>query len=141
MSTFVRGLGRLFLILALGATGARLWAQPPLTTIRDTVFRADGKPYNGLVLIEWKTFQASNNANIGAQGYTLNVVNGNLVVRLTPTTTANNAYYLVRYNSDGQFQFSEIWSVPPSSAALRLRDIRATLLPGGILVEIGRAHV
>jgi hypothetical protein len=138
MSTLIRGLGRLFLFLALGATGARLWAQqPPLTTIRDTVYRADGTPYNGLALIEWKTFQASNNANIGTQGTTVQIVNGNLYVRLTPTTTANNAYYLVRYNSNGQFQFSEIWSVPASSAALRLRDIRATLLPGGILTGGG----
>ena len=141
MSTLIRGLGRLFLFLALGATDARLWAQPPLTTIRDTVYRADGRPFNGLVLIEWKTFQASNNANIGAQGTTVKVVNGNLYVRLTSTTQATNAYYLVRYNSDGQFQFSEIWSVPASSAALRLRDIRAILLPGGILTGGGNGGV
>ena len=141
MSTLIRGLGRLLLFFALGATGARLWAQPPLTTIRDTVYRADGRPYNGLILIEWKTFQASNNANVGAQGTTVRVVNGNLYVRLTPTTSANNAYYLARYNSDGQFQFSEIWSVPSSSAALRLRDIRATLLPGGILAGGGNGGV
>ena len=141
MSTLIRGLGRLFLFLALGATDARLWAQPPLTTIRDTVYRADGRPFNGLVLIEWKTFQASNNANIGSQGTTVSVVNGNLYVRLTPTTAATNAYYLVRYNSNGQFQFSEIWSVPSSSAALRLRDIRATLLPGGILTGGGNGGV
>lgn len=141
MSTLIRGVGRTILFLALGATGARLWAQPPLTTIRDTVYRADGRPFNGLVLIQWKTFQATNNANIGAQGTTVQVVNGNLYVRLTPTTTANNAYYLVRYNSDGQFQFSEVWSVPSSSAALRLRDIRATLLPGGILTGGGNGGV
>lgn len=141
MSTLIRGLGRIILFLAFGAVSARVWAQPPLTTIRDTVYRADGRPFNGLVLIQWKTFQASNNANIGTQGTTVSVVNGNLYVRLTPTTTANNAYYLVRYNSDGQFQFSEVWSVPSSSAALRLRDIRATLLPGGILTGGGNGGV
>ncbi len=141
MSTLIRGVSRIILFLALGATGARLWAQPPLTTIRDTVYRADGRPFNGLLLIQWKTFQASNNANIGTQGTTVQVVNGNLYVRLTPTTTANNAYYLVRYNSDGQFQFSEVWSVPSSSASLRLRDIRATLLPGGILAGGGNGGV
>jgi len=141
MSTLIRGLGRLFLILACGATCARLWAQPPLTTIRDTVYRADGKPFNGLAIVEWKTFQTSNNANIGTQGTTVSIVNGALHVRLAPTTSANNAYYLVRYNSDGQFQFSEIWSVPSSSAALRLRDVRARLLPGGALVGGGAGGV
>ena len=141
MSTLIRGLGRLFLFLAFGATCARLWAQPPLTTIRDTVYRADGKPFNGLAIIEWKTFQSSNNANIGTQGTTVSIVNGALYVRLVPTPSANNAYYLVRYNSDGQFQFSEIWSVPPSSAALRLRDVRARLLPGGALVGGGAGGV
>ena len=141
MSMLYRGLGRMILFLAFGATCARLWAQPPLTTIRDTVYRADGKPFNGLVLIEWKAFQTSNNVNIGTQGTTVRVVNGSLYVRLAPTTSAANAYYLVRYNSDGQFQFSEVWSVPPSSAALRLRDIRGTLLPGGILIGGGAGGV
>lgn len=136
MSTF-----RIFLFLAFGAACARLWAQPSLTTIRDTVYRADGKPFNGIALIEWKAFQSPTNDNIAAQGTTARIVNGNLVVRLTPTTGATNAYYLVRYNSDGQFQFSEVWAVPASSAALRLRDVRATLLPGGVVVGGGQGGV
>ena len=138
MSTLIRGLGRSFFSIAVAATSALLWAQqPPLTIIRDTVYKADGQPYNGLVLIEWKSFQASNDANIGHQGTTVRVVNGSLFVKLTPTTSVNNAYYQVRYNSDGRFQFSETWSVPPSAAALRLRDIRAMLLPGGIVTGGG----
>ncbi|MBY0505250.1 MAG: hypothetical protein K2X03_15155 [Bryobacteraceae bacterium] len=139
MSMSIRGLGRFVLFLALGSAGARLWAQPQLTTIRDTVYRADGQPFNGIALVEWKSFQAPNNTNIGTQGTTVNIVNGSLSVRLAPTTSTANAYYLVRYNSDGQFQFSEIWSVPAAAAALRLRDVRATLLPGGILVGGGSA--
>ncbi len=137
MSTSIRGLGRLFLFLAFGAAGARLWAQQPaLTTIRDTVYKADGQPYNGLVLIEWKSFQV-NDSNIGHQGSTVRVVNGNLFVKLAPTTSVTNAYYQVRYNSDGQFQFSEVWSVPPSATALKLKDVRAMLLPGGIVTGGG----
>jgi hypothetical protein len=111
--------------------------QPPLTTIRDTVYRADGSPFNGVALIQWRSFQASNNANIGSQSLTVRIVNGQLYVRLTPTATTAGAYYQVRYNSDGQFQFTEFWAVPPSSLTLRLRDVRAQLLPGGVIVGGG----
>ena len=111
-----------------------LAAQPSLTTIRDTVYRADGTPFNGIATIEWRSFQTSNQTNIGFQATTVRIVSGAFYVRLAPTTTSsNNAYYQVRYNSNGQFQFSEVWSVPPSSAILRLRDVRGTLLPGGVV--------
>ena len=117
-------------------------AQPTLTTIRDTVYRADGAPFNGIVTIEWKSFQSGNQTNIGTQATTVRIVAGALFVRLSPTTASGNgSYYLVRYNSNGQFQFSEIWAIPPTTAVLRLRDVRANLLPGGIVVGGGAGGV
>lgn len=127
---------RVSICAALGSLLAM--AQPSLTTIRDTVYRANGTPFDGIATVEWKSFQTGNQTNVGMQATTVRIVSGALFVRLTPTTTAtNNAYYLVRYNSNGQFQFSEIWAVPPTSAVLRLRDVRATLTAGGAVVTGG----
>ena len=114
---------------------------PSLTTIRDTIYRADGQPFTGILLIQWRNFQAPPNANIGIQASTVRVVNGLLATKLAPTAGTPGAYYHVRYNSDGQFQFTEIWAVAPSTTPLRLSQVRASLLPGGVVVGGGGGGV
>jgi len=111
------------------------WAQPSLTTISDVVFKADGTRFNGLAQITWITFESGNGSNIGQQTTTVRIIDGDLFVRLTPTTTAvPQSVYSVKYSSDGKIQFQETWAVPPSSTSLRVRDVRTTepLFPGGI---------
>ena len=118
----------------LGVTlmfGLRVAAAPPLTTIQDILYRADGDRFNGVVIITWKTFEASDASNIAAEVTRVTVSNGNLYVQLVPTTTANPpATYAVAYSSSGNTQFSETWVVPPSTVALRVRDVR--LAPGAV---------
>ena len=102
-------------------------AQPALTTIQDILYRADGTRFNGTVFIRWNSFTAGDTSNIATAFVELPIVNGSLLVRLVPTTTATpGAQYNVTYNSNGVNQFTEIWAVPPSSLALRVRDVRIT---------------
>lgn len=104
---------------------ATLWATPPLTTIQDTLYKADGTLFNGIVFIQWRGFEASDRSNIATHEVTVRIVNGVLRVRLVPTTTATPpTTYRVRYNSEGKVQFEEIWAVPPSATPLRIRDVR-----------------
>ena len=110
------------------------WAQPDLTTISDVLYKADGKRFNGLVQINWISFESGNQTNIAAQSKTVRIIDGNLFVRLTPTTNATpHALYAVKYSSDGKIQFQEVWAVPPTTARLKVRDVRTTdpLFPGG----------
>jgi hypothetical protein len=59
------------------------------------------------------------------QTITTQVVNGALSVQLVPTANSvPAATYNVTYNSTGQFQFQEAWSVPQSNTPLRVRDVR-----------------
>lgn len=120
-----------------GAAGFIAWflfvgivvAQPPLTTIQDTIYKADGSRFNGLALISWKGFSAPDGSNIGANSIAANIVNGVIRVQLAPSTNASaGAGYTVTYNSDGRYQFTEFWAVPPSSAALRISDVRVASL-------------
>lgn len=122
---------RLMAIVILCGCAIRLSAQVPLTTIQDTVYLADGKKFNGLVFFDWKSFDAPNGAVIGQFNKVVRIADGILRVQLAPTTINNNAYYAVRYSSGGRILFSEVWAVPQSGNVLRLRDVRATLLPGG----------
>ena len=102
-------------------------AAPPLTTIQDVLYKADGTRFNGTLTISWTSFEAIDTSAIAEQSTTVSVVNGNLQVQLVPTTTATPAaYYTVVYNSDGRVQFQETWAVPSSVQALRVRDVRFT---------------
>jgi hypothetical protein len=109
-----------------------LFAAPPLTTIQDTIYKADGTPFNGLALVAWRSFSASDQSNVDAQSVTVQIDNGHLWVQLVPTTTAGaGAYYAVVYNSDGRVQFRETWAVPPSTTALKLKDVRIVASSSG----------
>lgn len=115
---------------------ALAWAQPqpPLTTIQDVLFKADGTRFNGLIQIAWTSFEGGNQTNIPQQTRTVRIIDGNLFVQLVPTTNAvPTAVYTVRYSSDGRIQFTEFWAVPPTTSRLRVRDVRTTdpQFPGG----------
>jgi hypothetical protein len=100
-------------------------AGPPLTTIQDVVYKADGTPFNGQLTISWNSFQAADHSAIATQMLTVKVLDGILRVKLVPNTTATPlVYYSVTYNSEGRVQFTETWAVPPSPQPVRLRDVR-----------------
>jgi hypothetical protein len=112
-------------ILAAGLLAIGSFAQPPLTTIQDVLYKADGTRFNGSLTISWNSFEAINRSAIAQQTTTVTVVDGNLRVQLVPTTTATpTASYTVKYASDGKIQFSEVWAVPSSAQPLRVRDVR-----------------
>jgi hypothetical protein len=106
-------------------------AAPPLTTIQDVLYKADGTRFNGTLTISWSSFEAIDHSMIEQQSTTVTVVNGNLQVQLVPTTSATPAtYYTVVYNSDGLVQFQETWAVPSSVQPLRVRDVRVATAVG-----------
>ena len=119
------------LLYAALAFSPLLQATPPLTTISDTLFNADGTLFNGVVTISWPSFEASDTSNVAAETEQIQVVSGVLYVQLVPTTNANTAaIYTVQYSNLGVTQFSEAWAVAPSTLPLRVRDVR--IPPGSI---------
>jgi hypothetical protein len=121
-----RSPGTLCLLAALGVSlGQTASAAPPLTTIKDTLYKADGSLFDGILIINWRSFEGPDTSNIPTNSLSVQVSRGNLLVRLVPTTTSPRpAYYSVRYVTEGSVQFSEIWSVPPSAQPLRVRQVR-----------------
>ncbi len=118
----------LALVFGIGAGGAL--ATPPLTTVQDQLFRADGTPVNGTLLISWSAFVASDNSNVPANTLRVPVSGGLLRVKLVPTTTATPATgYKVMYLVDGKLTNTESWSVPPSIAAVAVKLVRTSTPP------------
>ena len=114
-------------LLVLASSVSTLPAAPALTTIQDILYKADGTRFNGTLSIQWNNFQAGDTSIVATQQITLQVVNGVLKVQLVPTTNASpGANYKVNYTSAGRFQFTETWAIPPSSASLKVRDVRVS---------------
>jgi len=113
------------IVLAAALCGLA-WGQAGLTTIQDTLFKADGSRFNGTLTIHWVTFDSSNNGTIVQQSKSVSVVNGNLLVQLVPNATAPPPanVYTVTYQSDGREQFTETWNVPSSALPLKVASVR-----------------
>ena len=109
--------------LAFTQTG---FTQTGLTTIQDTLFKADGTRFRGTLTIQWSTFDASNIGTIVQQSKSVAVVNGNLQVQLAPNQGAQAPanVYRVQYQSDGRQQFTETWTVPVSAQPLTVSAVR-----------------
>ncbi|MEX2261135.1 MAG: hypothetical protein WD696_04250 [Bryobacteraceae bacterium] len=117
-------------LLTVTALASKGHGAPALTLIQDVLYKADGTRMSGLLTISWNSFEASDGSNVSAQSISVAITEGRLRVQLVPTSdAATSAYYSVRYNSDGKVQFEETWVVPPATVALRVRDVRANVLP------------
>ncbi|MES1257589.1 MAG: hypothetical protein ABUS51_04130 [Acidobacteriota bacterium] len=118
------------LFLTIAALCGVALAQPALTTIQDTLFRADGTRFSGTITIRWSTFDVNNTGTVVQQSKVVQVQNGNLQVQLAPNAgvqpPANT--YTVQYQSDGLEQFAETWTVPVTSQALRVADVRTGMV-------------
>lgn len=103
----------------------RVTAAPPLTTVQDTLYKADGTRFNGVAYVEWNSFQASDASVVATSSVVVPIVDGALRVRLVPTSNASaGAHYFVRYQSDGKVQFTETWNVIPSATPVNLAAVR-----------------
>jgi hypothetical protein len=120
------------LALLLLSSAGTLNAAPELTQIQDILYKADGTRYDGIVFIEWRTFDSSGGTPVPQNNVAVKVTYGLLKVKLVPSTTAiPAAYYRVRYSNNGAQQFVEYWGVPPSATTLKLRDVRLAGPPVG----------
>jgi trimeric autotransporter adhesin len=93
---------RLF-CLALGCalTATQAMAQSPvLTTVSETVFRADGSPASGTLLPSWPAFTTADGHTMAAGNKSVALgSNGSLTVQLAPNAgaTPSGITYLVTY--------------------------------------------
>jgi hypothetical protein len=113
---------RLFYLLpglALVALVGQTLAQgPTLTTVSDTVYRADGSPAAGTILISWPPFTTAGGSTVAAGNTNIALGNnGSFTAQLAPNTGATPAgtVYTVTYQlTDGTVK-TENWSIGTAS--------------------------
>lgn len=87
---------------------------PTLTTVADTVYRADGSPAAGTLLISWPAFTAAGGATVAAGNNHVTLgANGSFSAQLAPNvgaTPAGTVYSVTYQLTDGTVK-TENWSV------------------------------
>ena len=132
-------LGRLFccLILALLPLAAADAAGPATTTVADTVYRADGTPAAGTLVIAWTAFTTADGKAIPAGRTTVKIgAAGAVSIPLAPNfgATPEGTYYKVTYKLDDGSTSEEFWSVP-AAPTTTISAIRSKLVPANVAVQ------
>ncbi|MGA8528759.1 MAG: hypothetical protein WB622_03530 [Acidobacteriaceae bacterium] len=122
----------------------RLAAQIVTTTVQGTVYRADGTPASGTLLISWPAFTTPQNQAIAAGSTSAAIgADGFVSINLTPNAgslPAGNYYTAVYHLSDGTVN-QEYWVVPSSGTAA-IASVRAQLQPSTVAVQpVSQAYV
>src|SRR5690349_7512034 len=122
-----RPMGRLFCMLLAALVGSAM-AAPTTTRVADTVYRADGTPATGVLLISWPAFSTADGQAVAAGNKSVTLgAQGSLSVDLVPnigSSPANTIYTVVFQLDDGAK--TEFWMVPTTSP-VTVAAIRTTL--------------
>jgi hypothetical protein len=108
----------LILLVAMAMPSELRAQRPALTTVSDTVYRADGTAAAGTVLISWPSFQTAEGDAVaaGTQSVTIGP-RGAFTAELVPNLGASPAgtYYTEVFQLDDGTVRSEYWAVPATS--------------------------
>lgn len=140
-----RGVTLVTVVIALLGMRGRAAAQVATTVIQDTVYRADGTPASGTVIVTWPTFTTAAGQAVAA-GNTSAAIGpkGALSIALTPNANAMPAgsYYTAVLHLDDGTTSQQYWVVPVSATAVKLATIESQVLPTSVAMQVAsRAYV
>lgn len=140
MTTILRRPGRLFccLIALLLAANLVSAAQPTKTLITDTLYRADGSPAAGTLLISWPAFTAADGKAVAAGSITVPIgAQGAVSLEVVPTQNATppGTYYKVTLKLDDGTSTTEYWTVPAQSPTT-IAAIRSIVVPASVALQV-----
>ena len=136
MTTNTRRLVRLFCCLLL--FGHAVWAADPAkTVIQDTIYRADGTPATGTLVISWPAFVTADGKPVAAGSLNVKIHDGVVNLPLVPTqgATPTGTYYKVVFTLDNGASSQEYWSVPSNSPAT-ISAIRSSVVPATVALQV-----
>lgn len=120
-------------------------AQMATTEVTDTIYRADGKPAGGTVLVSWPAFTTTTGQAVASGSTSVTLATGGVLdLRLTPNAGATpmGTYYTAVYHLNDGSVSREYWVVPVSQQAVHISAIRSTVLPTSVAMQtVSKSYV
>ena len=143
-----RGLTLVGLLIAIATGALRAAAQIATTTVSDTVYRADGTPAGGSVVVTWGAFTTADGSAVTAGTTTATIgAGGVLTIALAPNAGAvpMGSYYTAVFHLNDGTTTKEYWAVPATaagSAPVKLAAISTQVLPASVAMNaVSKAYV
>ena len=111
---------------------------PQLTTINDVVYRANGAPAQGSVVISWPAFSTADQRAVAAGEIAFPIATGGVLnVNLAPNegATPSGSYYKVVYKLSDGTTSTEYWVVPATSPTT-IAAIRSSVVPRTMAAQL-----
>jgi len=124
------------LLLVAGMAG-RLQAVST-TTVQDVVYRADGTPASGTLVISWPEFTTADNFAVAAGSLAIRIgPQGAISLALAPNAgaTPDGTYYKVVFKLDDGSTSEEYWSVPATTTTT-IAAIRSKIVPSAVAIQV-----
>ena len=137
MTSRIRRLGRLFSCVLMFGMAAYA-AEPAKTVVSDTIYRADGSPASGTMVIAWPAFITADGKPVAAGSKTVKIgANGAVSISLVPTqgATPSGTYYKVVLSLDDGASSQEYWTVPTLSPT-SIAAIRSSVVPATVAMQV-----
>ncbi|WP_035347238.1 GDSL-type esterase/lipase family protein [Edaphobacter aggregans] len=130
-------------MLAVLAVGTL--AQVVTTQVIDTIYRANGTPAGGSVIVNWPAFTSASGQTVasGSTAATLSA-GGVLSVQLAPNAGARpmGTYYAAVYHLDDGSVSREYWVIPASQSPVHLSAVRSAVLPTSVAMQtVSKSYV
>ena len=120
-------------------------AQIATTQVTDTIYRADGTPATGTVIVSWPAFTNSAGQSVPAGSTSAVIPAGGLLnVSLAPNAGATpmGAYYTAVFHLDDGTVSREYWVIPVSATPVHVSAIESTVLPTSVAMQtVSKAYV
>ncbi len=140
-----RGLTLVTAMIALLGACYGAAAQVVTTTIQDTVYRADGTPAGGTIVVSWPAFTTAAGQAVAAGNTSVTLgPNGALSLALTANVgaTPDGSYYTAVLHLDDGTTSQQYWVVPASGTPVTLATIESQVLPTSVAMQTAsRAYV
>ncbi len=124
-------------LLSLVLAASAIHAQISTTTVQGIVYRADGTPATGTLIVTWPAFSTASEQAVAAGSKTVSIGQGGFVsLNLAPNAGASPAgiYYTAIYHLNDSTVNKEYWVVP-AAANTSIVAIRAELVPATVAVQ------
>jgi trimeric autotransporter adhesin len=114
------------------------------TQVTDTLYRADGTPATGSVIVSWQAFTTASGQAVPSGTTSATITGGALSLQLVPNggSTPMGTYYTAVYHLDDGSVSREFWVVPVSQFPVLVSAIRSTVLPTSVAMQtVSKSYV